>query len=117
MTLTGIARHPYTMPPAFSGGAADFVATPEMVAWLTGAPEIFDTLNIRLLESFTQEGAEAAARRIKERLERAGVVVGYYDVVDPQVHWAQEMIDAVFLILAVLGALALGLRSTIPGRD
>lgn len=108
VTITGIVRHPYTMPPAFSNGTADFIATPETVAWLTGRPERFDTLNIRL-ESFSQEGAEAAARRIKERLERAGMIVGYYDIVDPHVHWAQEMIDAVFLILAVLGALAPGL--------
>ncbi len=108
VTITGIARHPSTAPPVFSGGSATFIATPEAIAWLTGAPEIFDTLNIRL-ESFTQESAEAAARRIRERLERAGMAVGYYEVVDPQVHWAQEMIDAVFLILAVLGALALGL--------
>lgn len=110
VTITGIARHPYTMPPAFNNGTADFIATPETVAWLTGGPERFDTFNIRL-GSFSQEGAEAAARRIKERLERAGMIVSYYDVVDPHVHWAQEMIDAVFLILGVLGALALGLSA------
>jgi putative ABC transport system permease protein len=108
LTITGIARHPYTPPPMFTMGNAAFIATPETVAWLTDQPEGFDTLNIRL-DSFSQEGAEAAAVRIKERLERAGMVVGYYDIVDPQVHWGQQMIDAVFLVLTVLGALALGL--------
>ena len=110
LPVEGVVRHPYTPPPQIGMGNATFCATPELVAWLNGYEngEGFDTLNVRL-ESFSQEGAEEAGERIKDRLERAGLAVGYWDVVDPEVHWAQEMMDAVFLILAVLGGLSLGL--------
>ena len=108
LPIEGIVRHPYTAPPQIGMGNATFCTTPEMVAWLTGQEEGFDTLNVRL-ESFSQEAAEEAGERINDRLERAGVGVGYWDIVDPKVHWGQEMMDAVFLILGVLGGLSLGL--------
>ena len=108
VTLTGVMRHPYVPPPQIGMGEATFCTTPEMVSWLTGEEEGFTTLNVRL-ESFSQEMAEEAAERIKDRLERAGLVVGFYDIVDPDVHWGQDMMDATFLILTVLGALSLAL--------
>jgi len=110
LSVAGVVRHPYTPPPQIGLGNATFCATPEMVAWMYGydGVDIFDTLNVRLA-SFSQEAAEEAGERIKDRLQRAGLEVGYWDVVDPEVHWAQEMMDAVFLILGVLGGLSLGL--------
>jgi len=108
LSVGGVVRHPYTPPPQIGLGNATFCATPETVAWLTGREEGFDTLNVRL-ESYSKEGANETAERIKDRLERAGLGVGFWDIVDPEVHWAQEMVDAVFLILGVLGALSLGL--------
>jgi putative ABC transport system permease protein len=108
LTVTGIIRHPYVPPPQIGMGKATFVATPEMVSWLSNEPEGFTTLNVRL-ESFSQEGAEEAAERIKDRLENSDVGVGFWEVVDPEVHWAQEMMDAIFVILGVLGALSLAL--------
>jgi len=110
LRVEGIVRHPYTPPPQIGLGNATFCASPEMIAWLYGYDdeEAFNTMNVRL-ESFSQEAAEAAAERIKDRLQRNGVEVGYWDIVDPEVHWAQEMMDAVFLILGVLGGLSLAL--------
>ena len=108
LTVGGVIRHPYTPPPQLSMGNATFCASMETLTWLFNRPEGFDTLNVQIA-SFSQEGAEEAVERIKDRLEEIGVVVGYYDIVDPQVHWGQEMIDAIFLILGVLGVLALGL--------
>jgi putative ABC transport system permease protein len=106
--ITGIVRHPYTPPPQLNMGNATFCATMETVAWLTDQEERFNTLNVRL-ETFSQERAEAAAEQIIDRLERMSLTVGYHNIVDPDVHWAQEMMDTVFLILAVLGTLSLGL--------
>jgi putative ABC transport system permease protein len=106
--VTGIVRHPYTPPPQIGMGQATFIASPETAAWLNGMPEGFNTLNVRI-DSFSEEAARATAERIKDRLQRMGIEVGYWDVVDPEVHWGQDMIDAVFLILTVLGALSLGL--------
>ncbi len=106
--IEGIVRHPYTPPPQLNMGDATFCATMEMVSWMTYRPEKFDTLNVQL-ESFSQEAAEEAAERIQDRLERAGLGVYYHDIVDPEAHWAQEMMDTIFLILGVLGGLSLGL--------
>jgi len=110
LPVEGVVRHPYTPPPQIGLGNATFCTSPAMIAWLNGYDdeEGFDTLNVRLV-SFNHEVAEATGERIKDRLQRAGVEVGFWDVVDPEVHWAQEMMDAVFLILGVLGGLSLAL--------
>ncbi len=110
LTVTGVVRHPYTPPPQIGMGEATFCATPAMVAWLTGEEEGFTDLNIRL-ESFSQEAAAEAAERIRDRMERLGVGVAFYTVIAPDVHWGQDMMDTVFLILGVLGALSLGVSA------
>jgi putative ABC transport system permease protein len=108
LPITGIARHPYTPPPQINMGNATFVGSLETVAWMIGQDEGFDTLNVRL-DAFSQEAAEEAADRIQDRLRAMDIEVGYWDIVEPDVHWAQEMLDAIFLILGVLGGLSLGL--------
>ncbi len=106
LSIEGIVRSPDVFPPQM-GGDAMFFATEETVAWLTGQ-EDFNQLGIRL-ESFSQDGAEEAAERIKERLERMGLVAYGPWIVDPETHWAEEQMAAVFPILGVLGGLSLGL--------
>jgi putative ABC transport system permease protein len=106
LPVEGIVRVPTVFPPQF-GGDATFYATPETVAWLTGY-EGFNDLYVRL-ESFSEEGAEEAAEQIKRRLERMGLRAGGHRVTDPDVHWMQEMVDTMFIILEILGALSLGL--------
>jgi putative ABC transport system permease protein len=108
LTIESVVRHPYTPPPQLSMGDATFCASIETLAWLFDRDEGYNTLNIQL-ESFSQEKAEETAERIQERLEGIGMGVGFWDIVDPEVHWAQEMMDGIFLILGVLGVLALGL--------
>jgi putative ABC transport system permease protein len=106
--IEGIVRHPYTPPPQIGMGNATFCATPEMVAWLTNRPEGFDTLNVQLA-SFSQEAAEETTQRIIDRVQRAGMDVYYNEIVQPDVHWAQDMLDAIFIVLTVLGGLSLAL--------
>jgi putative ABC transport system permease protein len=108
LPVKGVARHPYTPPPQIGMGNPTFCTTPETIAWLTGRPEGMDNLNVRL-ESFSQEAAEEAGERLKDRLERMGLYVGFWQVVEPDVHWAQDIIDGVFLILSILGGLSLAL--------
>jgi putative ABC transport system permease protein len=108
LTIESVIRHPYTPPPQLSMGNATFCASMETLSWLFDRPEGFDTLNIQL-RSFSQETAEETARRIEDRLETLDVDVGFYEIVDPEVHWGQEMVDAIFLVLGVLGVLSLGL--------
>lgn len=106
LPLEGVIRSPTVTPPQF-GGDPTFYATPETVAWLTGF-DAFNLLRVRL-ESFSEEGAEVAAQRIEARLDRMGTPVGGYLITDPDVHWMQDQVDTLSLILGVLGALSLGL--------
>jgi putative ABC transport system permease protein len=107
LPVEGLVRAPQVFPPQWGGNAA-FYGTMETVAWLADQDQGFNRLNV-LLESFTEEGAEEAGERIQERLERMGVGVGGFETNDPEVHWAQETIDAILLILKVLGGLSLAL--------
>ncbi len=106
IAITGRARHPYTQPPQIGMGNATFCATPETLAWLTGQPEGFNTLNVQLT-SFNDEEAEVILEQITERLQRANSSVYYHSFVQPDKHWAQETLDVIFLILGVLGGLSL----------
>jgi putative ABC transport system permease protein len=107
LPVEGVVRHSQVFPPQF-GGDAVFFGDAETVAWLAGRLEGYNRLNVRL-ESFSEEGANEAADRIEDRLARMGVGVGFFEVVDPAVHWFQQQMDAVLLILTVLGVLSLGL--------
>jgi putative ABC transport system permease protein len=94
------------------GGEMTFYATPETAAWLTGREdgEDYNRLHVRL-ETYSQEAAEETAGRIKDRLERIELTVGEYEITDPNVHWMQDIVDAVLIILTVMGVLALGLSA------
>jgi putative ABC transport system permease protein len=104
LPVEGIARHPQAAPPPLD--LACFFVTPGTFARLTGSEEGFNRLWVRL-ESFSEDGANAAGEQLQDRLERMGLGVGGYTVTDPDVHGAQEIIDAVMLILTVLGVASL----------
>jgi putative ABC transport system permease protein len=107
LPVESVVRHPQVFPPSW-GGDAVFFASMETIAWLTNQDEGFNRLNV-LLESFSEEEAEATAEQLQARLERMDLYVGGYEITDPEVHWGQETIDSVLLILKVLGALSLAL--------
>jgi putative ABC transport system permease protein len=107
LPIEGVARAAQVFPPQW-GGDANFYASPETLVWLTDQEQGFNRLNV-LLKSFSEEGAEEAAERIQDRLERMDIVVGGHQISDPEVHWAQETMDSILLILKVLGGLSLAL--------
>jgi putative ABC transport system permease protein len=98
------------------GGTATFYAAPETVARLTGTwgdtvtrgEMRFNWLQVRL-DRFATESARETAERVEDRLERMGLVVTGYEIKDPQRHPMQEQVDAVLIVLAVMGAFSLGL--------
>jgi len=106
--VAGVVRTADLFPPQM-GGDAMFYADEETITWLTGY-EGFNQLGVRL-ESFDQETAEQTGEGIKDRLERMDLGVGGPYIEDPEVHWAQELLDSVFLVLTVLGGLSLGLSA------
>ncbi|MBN1319009.1 MAG: FtsX-like permease family protein [Anaerolineales bacterium] len=106
--VDGIVHNPSVYPPQF-GGNATFYATQDTLLWLTGN-EDWNRLYVQL-ESFSQKGAEVTGEAIKQRLERMGLPVGGPTIQDPEEHFLQDQIDALTLILGVLGVLALCLSA------
>ncbi len=120
--------HAYDVLSPAWGGTATFYATPETAVRLTDyrydalgnrvdpltasaqtAGEVpFNQLQVRL-ESFKRRSAEERAARIEDRLERMGHVVESYEISDPGQHPMQGQVDAVLIVLGVMGALSLGL--------
>ena len=100
------------------GGTATFYATPQTMVRLTDYrvdavtrdEEHFNQLQLRL-DAFSQQGAQEAAERIEDRLERMGLAVGGYEIEDPHAHPMQEQVDAVLIVLGVMGGLSLGLSA------
>jgi len=94
------------------GGDVTFFAAPETAAWLAGYEygEDFNRLQVRI-DSFNREAAEETARRIEDRLERIGLLAGGYEITDPDTHFMQDIVDAVLVVLAVMGILILGLSA------
>jgi putative ABC transport system permease protein len=109
LPITGIVRdpNPDQAPPRF-GGSAMFYATPEAALWLTG--EDSGQMGI-LLTSYSQEGARVISERIWNDLRDTGVPVTGWGYRDSNEHWAQEIVDTVFIILMVLGGLSLGMSA------
>jgi putative ABC transport system permease protein len=105
LTVTGIVRDSDFDPPQF-GGSPAFFADPETVAWLTGGS--FNRLDVRI-ESHSRESAREVADLVRDRLEDLGVPAGGTWIRDPEEHWVQETVDTTFVILTVLGALALAM--------
>ncbi|TET54976.1 MAG: FtsX-like permease family protein [Anaerolineales bacterium] len=103
LSVGGVARGQIVPPPQYTGEAT-FYCTPEAAARLTGRPEGFNGLLVQL-ESFTPEGAEEAALRLGRQMETLGLSMtgeGYF-ITDPDVHWAQEQVDTIMLIMGMMG--------------
>ncbi len=110
LPVQGVVRKPYVLPPLY-GAPGTFYATPKTVLWLTGR-EGLNKLYVRLKTVEPQETV-VATRQLRGKLERMGLVVngsgptgiiGEFNMDD-----MQGQIDALYLILAVLGGLALAL--------
>jgi len=106
LPISGIVRVPTVTPPQF-GGDATFYSDQETIKWLTGF-EGYNRILVRVPE-FQADIAEETAERIQNRLNRMNLTVGGYFITDPDVHWMQEIVDTLSLILLVLGVLSLGL--------
>ncbi len=107
--LAGTVRKPYVLPPEY-GGDATFFATPETSAWLTGQ-DGFNKLRVRLT-GIGKPADTAAARDLRDWLEGLGLDQNAGAAVDEfGVQTMQDVLRAVFLILVVLGVLALGLSA------
>jgi putative ABC transport system permease protein len=108
LSIEGIARHPQTAQPPL--GEAVFFATPDTATYLVNHPYGLSRFYVRL-ESFTEQGAKQAGKQLEDRLRGMGLTVYYYGITDPNVHPAQQSLDALLIVMTVLGALSLGLSA------
>ena len=108
-SVQGVVYAPDVLSPAW-GGLTTFYASPETAARLTShaSAEHFNRLQIRLEDSGAAS-ASRAAEQVEDRLERMGLTVEGYTVTDPHEHPMQEQVDAVLIVLGVIGGLSLGL--------
>ena len=109
-TIGGALSDPVVQPPSF-GGNAQFYASKDTFE------EIFNDLNYnRILAGAAQyDEVEIVtiANRLRDKLEKQNVDSGGYlppagdRIVNPEKHFFQDTMDAIFLILGVMAALAL----------
>ncbi|MBN1812468.1 MAG: ABC transporter permease [Anaerolineae bacterium] len=105
LEVVGVIRDSFADPPQF-GADPIFFASPETVAWLTD--DGYNCIEVRM-DAYDQAEAARLVDEIRYRLENDGVVVWGWWVHDPTQHWFQNSVDTVYVILLVLGVLALGL--------
>jgi putative ABC transport system permease protein len=105
LEVVGIVRDSFADPPQF-GADPIFFASPETAAWLTD--DGYNRIEVRM-DAYDQAKADELAEALRYRLENTGVMVWGWWVHDPTKHWFQNSVDTVYVILLVLGVLALGL--------
>ncbi len=104
MRVIGVARSLTVFPPQF-GGDASFYATPEILRDLLDL-DGFNQLKIRL-PAFDRTEAQAVGDQLKKQLEKGGTQVSTPQIQDPKRHFIQNNLDPIFLVMGVIGALAL----------
>jgi putative ABC transport system permease protein len=107
--IVGVVRSTQTVPPQYQGGQGAFFGTPETLEWLTGGRE-FNQINIRL-EEWDETRSEQTARKIEQQLKAAGLSVAGYDIHEPTFHFAQQIVDGIFIVLTGMGIISLGLSA------
>jgi len=104
LPITGVVRRYNAVPPEF-GGPLLFYATPKTATWLTGQ-EGLTHLAIRL-QSPSNQSVSDTHDWFFSRLQQMGVNFSIW--IFEKEHFAQNPVNAVLGILAVMGTLALGL--------
>lgn len=109
--VNGLVHNPVLQPPGF-GGKAQFYASRDEFANLTGE-ENFNQI-LAAAPVYEETSVKAVADRIQRQLEKLDVdtggtapVDGDNRVLDPSQHFLQSTLDAIFLILGIMGGLAL----------
>ncbi|MBI1878988.1 MAG: ABC transporter permease [Chloroflexi bacterium] len=111
LPVEGVAYNRTADPPGF-GGNAQFYASRDEFANLTGEQD-FDQI-LASAPVYNEAAVKDLADRMQRQLEKlnidtSGAAPGDGDnrISDPQEHFLQSILDAIFLILGVMGALAL----------
>ncbi|MEO5965591.1 MAG: ABC transporter permease, partial [Candidatus Limnocylindrales bacterium] len=102
----GFAHEPGAAPAFFFGQVLAYV-TFDTLSDL-GFDDSFDELRIRTdIPAATRDENRVVANAVKDRVEKAGAPVAFLRVPVPGEHPAQDVLNALFLILGAIGALSL----------
>ncbi|MBN2500913.1 MAG: FtsX-like permease family protein [Anaerolineales bacterium] len=104
----GVVRDPFEFPKPF-GSQATFFVTDNMLENLTG---FRGYTRIRFtVPEYSEENVNTAIQDIQDKLEKLGVGIGWQEVLHPEQHYLQEMINGVTMVLAVMAVASLGLST------
>ena len=105
-TVNGIIRNPWESPTPFGDEAAFYVTQKDFtrIAGYYG----FRMLRITVPE-YSTENVQQAVDDINEKLKTQGLSVGYSEVLHPEEHYLQDIINGVGMVLAVMAIASLGL--------
>ncbi len=105
-TVTGIMHNLWEWPLPFGEEAAFYVTQKDFtrIAGWYG----FDMLRITVPE-YSQANVEQAVDDIDKKLKTQGLSVGYSEVLHPEEHYLQDMINGVGMVLTVMAIASLGL--------
>lgn len=108
LTVDGIMHNPFEWPLPFGSDAAFYVSqdTFEWVAGYRGADRLRFTL-----EEYSEDNVHLVADRVNEKLKKQGMSVAYVEVLHPEEHYLQEMINGVGMVLTVMAVGSLGLST------
>ena len=111
VSIGGVARKPYVLPPQYDGPPT-FYATPEVVARLAGVHDP-NKFYIRLTPG--GESIDVVRERVEDRLVRMGFTVSGFTAAGIEDEFPMDSLggwlDAMFLVLGVLGVAALGVSA------
>jgi len=91
--------------PVYFGGTAQFYATPEEYERLVGNSD-FSQVMVTIKEAYSEKVAGEVGDRLQNKLEKQNVESSRW-VRDPSEHYFQSAMDGIFILLGVLGVLAL----------
>jgi putative ABC transport system permease protein len=108
LTVDGIMHNPFEWPLPFGWDAAYYVSqdTFEWVAGFRGANRLRFTL-----DDYSEDNVYLVADRINEKLKKQGMSVAFVEVLHPEEHYLQEMINGVGMVLTVMAIGSLGLST------
>jgi putative ABC transport system permease protein len=103
----GFASEPGAAPAYMFGQAIGYVTFDTLED--LGYGDSFDELRILVADpDGTRDRNRAVAMEVKDRLEKAGAPVAFMQISTPGEHPAQDLLNAVFMILGAIGLLSLG---------
>ncbi len=106
LRIAGLAHDFSQMPAAFDGTVYGYI-TFDTLEWL-GEPRDFNLLHIVVAENADdKEHVQYVAKEVQDKVEKSGRAVFWTWVPDPGKHPLEDIVQAILLVLGVLGLLSL----------